>query len=206
MALSKYPVPDNVLRDICEYLGRYGRVKLICEGGELFLVSDDLPLMVEIAGTQAVKPLISATGEPRRLRVMPGLRGHVKQALVKIGYPVEDLAGYVDGESLSTPAPRGHADGDAVHRARLSARGRGRFHAGGARAGRQRVHRAPVRRGQDHRRHGGDGRAAIARRSSSRPTPWRCGSGSTSCSTRPRSPQTRSANIPACRNRSARSP
>jgi len=100
IALSKYPAPDNVLRDIREYLGRYGRVKLIAEGGELYLVSDDLPLMVEIAGTQAVKPLISPTSEPRRLRVQPGLRGHVKQALVKIGYPVEDLAGYVDGEHL----------------------------------------------------------------------------------------------------------
>jgi len=28
------------------------------------------------------------------------MRGHVKQALVKIGFPVEDLAGYVDGEHL----------------------------------------------------------------------------------------------------------
>jgi len=100
-AFSKYPIPENVLRDIREYLGRYGRVRLLREDGELFLVSDDLPLMVEIAGTATVKPFITPTGVATRLRVQPGLRGHVKQALVKIGYPVEDLAGYVNGESLT---------------------------------------------------------------------------------------------------------
>ena len=99
-ALAKYPVPGNVLRDIREYMGRYGRVRLINDDGELHLVSDDLPLMVEIAGTATIKPLISATGEATRLRVKAGMRGQIKQALVKIGYPVEDLAGYVDGEHL----------------------------------------------------------------------------------------------------------
>ncbi len=113
-ALSKYPIPENVLRDIREYLGRYGRVQLIKEDGELFLVSDDLPLMVEIAGTASVKPFISATGRATRLRVRPGMRGQVKQALVKIGYPVEDLAGYVEGEHLDIRLARGHRRGAAL--------------------------------------------------------------------------------------------
>ena len=98
---AKYPIPSNVLRDIQEYLGRYGRVKLISEDGELFLVSDDLPVMAEIATATTVKPLLIATASPTRLRVRPGMRGHIKQALVKIGFPVEDLAGYVDGEHMA---------------------------------------------------------------------------------------------------------
>jgi DNA excision repair protein ERCC-3 len=98
--LAKYPIPDNVQRDMREYLGRYGRVKLVKEGGNLFLVSVDVPLMLEIAGTATVRAMISPTDDVTRLRVLPGLRGHVKQALVKIGYPVEDLAGYVEGEHL----------------------------------------------------------------------------------------------------------
>jgi len=98
---SKYPVPQNVLRDIREYLGRYGRIKLIQDGNELFLVGEDAPLMVEIASTASVKPFLIPTDDLRRLRVLPGMRGHVKQALVKIGYPVEDLAGYVEGARLS---------------------------------------------------------------------------------------------------------
>ena len=99
--LSKYPVPDNVGRDIADYLSRYGRVKLIAEGGELYLVSDDLPLMVEIAGAAAAQRFVTPTASATRLRVVPGRRGHIKQALVKLGYPVEDLAGYVEGEPLA---------------------------------------------------------------------------------------------------------
>ena len=100
-AFSKYPIPDNVQRDIREYLSRYGRIRLIKEDGELYLLSDEVPLMVEIAGTKSIMPFISPTGIATRLRVQAGMRGHVKQALVKIGYPVEDLAGYVSGEHLT---------------------------------------------------------------------------------------------------------
>ncbi len=28
------------------------------------------------------------------------MRGHIKHALVEVGYPAEDLAGYVEGETL----------------------------------------------------------------------------------------------------------
>ncbi len=97
-ALAKYPVPQNVLRDIREHLGRYGRVQLIREENELFLVSTDHPLMVELAGAASVQSLLGPTGSPLRLRVRSGARGQVKQALIKLGYPVEDLAGYVQGE------------------------------------------------------------------------------------------------------------
>ena len=45
-AFSKYPLPDNVTRDIQDYVARYGRVKLIREGDQLFLVADDLTVMV----------------------------------------------------------------------------------------------------------------------------------------------------------------
>ena len=35
--------------------------------------------------------------------VHPSERGHLKQALLKIGWPAEDLAGYVDGEQHPSP-------------------------------------------------------------------------------------------------------
>ncbi len=39
--------------------------------------------------------------------VHPSERGHLKQALLKIGWPAEDLAGYVDGEAHPIDAGRG---------------------------------------------------------------------------------------------------
>jgi len=100
-AYSKYALPSNVVRDIQDYVGRYGRVRLVKEGNHLILESDDLVLIVEIMRHKRIQPYIEAQLGPTRVRVDPARRGHIKQALVQIGYPAEDLAGYVVGESLS---------------------------------------------------------------------------------------------------------
>ncbi len=100
-AYAKYPLPGNVVRDIEEYIGRFGRVKLIREGEQLILVSEDKALIAEIARHKKIQPFLLAQLGPTRLLVNPAMRGHIKQALVGIGYPAEDLAGYVTGEALS---------------------------------------------------------------------------------------------------------
>ena len=97
---SKYGLPNNVLRDIEDYMGRYGRVKLIREGEELFLFSEDPILIAEIAQHKRLQPYLRGQVGVDRLRLDPAMRGHIKQALVQIGFPAEDLAGYVDGEML----------------------------------------------------------------------------------------------------------
>lgn len=99
--LSKYDLPDNVRRDIVEYLSRYGRLKLIAAGAELHLVADDPLLIVEVSRQKQLKPYILRQVNPVTLAVDPARRGHVKHALVIIGYPAEDLAGYVSGETLA---------------------------------------------------------------------------------------------------------
>ena len=97
---SKYPVPGNVQVDVADYISRYGRVKLIRNGEDFLLVSDDVALMAELVRHKLLIPYIIAQTDPHTLRVDPARRGHIKQALVNIGYPAEDLAGYVDGEAL----------------------------------------------------------------------------------------------------------
>jgi DNA excision repair protein ERCC-3 len=97
---SKYPVPDNVRVDIVEYISRYGRVRLTREDSHLFLESDDAALMAELARHKRLAPYILEKVSPLRLRMDPLRRGHIKQALVWIGYPAEDLAGYVQGAPL----------------------------------------------------------------------------------------------------------
>ncbi|MEM7119328.1 MAG: DNA repair helicase XPB, partial [Chloroflexota bacterium] len=98
---SKYPLPENVAFDIRAYIERYGLVKMVRRDNDLLLISDDVPLMVELAQHKALKPYIQAKEDAYSIRIDPGRRGHVKQALVNIGYPAEDLAGYVTGDQLS---------------------------------------------------------------------------------------------------------
>ncbi len=97
---AKYQLPGNIARDIQDYMSRYGRLKLIREGENLLLVSDDAILMVEIVQHKKVQRYIISQLGPTRLLINPAFRGHIKQALLQIGYPAEDLAGYVTGDEL----------------------------------------------------------------------------------------------------------
>jgi DNA excision repair protein ERCC-3 len=104
---SKYPLPGNVRVDIVDLISRYGRVKLAWRddatsstGQSLVLFSDDRALIAELGRHKLLKPYIEAEIGPFELKLNPAMRGHIKQALVNIGYPAEDLAGYVQGEAL----------------------------------------------------------------------------------------------------------
>ncbi len=101
---SKYMVPTNVVADIRDYVSRYGRVKLDrLDEHALVLMCDNPTLMIELSRHKTVAPLLSQQIDETRFRVQPGNRGHLKQALIKIGFPVEDLAGYTDGDRLEIP-------------------------------------------------------------------------------------------------------
>lgn len=98
---SRYPVPDTVCIDIAEQVSRYGRVRLTRSDSSLFLESDDPRLLTELSHHKLLRPYVVEELGPARLRVDPSKRGHIKQALVAVGYPGEDLAGYVPGAPLS---------------------------------------------------------------------------------------------------------
>jgi DNA excision repair protein ERCC-3 len=97
---SKYPLPDNVKVDIADSIGRYGRLKLNFDEGRLLVVADSPALIMEIERHRHFAPLIQAKLSPTVLQIDPGMRGHVKRVLLQIGFPAEDLAGYLDGAPL----------------------------------------------------------------------------------------------------------
>jgi len=99
--LSKFPLPDNLRQDIADYVSRYGRVQLVKsdETNELMLKSADPLLLTEVWHNKTVRPYLLEQ-RPEGLVVDPERRGHVKQAMIKIGFPVEDLAGYIHGAPL----------------------------------------------------------------------------------------------------------
>ncbi|HVA26472.1 MAG TPA: DNA repair helicase XPB [Chloroflexota bacterium] len=108
---SKWDVPGNVLADIREYAGRYGRLKLTKVAGALLLEADDPLLATELWHHKQANPLLVERVDDRRFRVDLLERGRLKQTLVKLGFPVEDLAGYVEGEHLELSLRRQLADG-----------------------------------------------------------------------------------------------
>jgi DNA excision repair protein ERCC-3 len=97
---SKYDVPGNIVHDIRDYVGRYGRLKLYKEDGLLLLRAGDNLLMTEIRHNKAIQKYLLAPVDARTVEIPLLERGRVKQALLKLGFPVEDLAGYTDGEFL----------------------------------------------------------------------------------------------------------
>ncbi len=78
----------------------YGLLKLVREGDDLVLTSEDHAIIAEVWNSKTVRAHLLENLGPGRLQVHPRMRGHVKQALIRIGFPVEDLAGYVEGDPL----------------------------------------------------------------------------------------------------------
>ncbi|MBC8444867.1 MAG: DEAD/DEAH box helicase [Chloroflexi bacterium] len=108
-AHSKYDVPSNVTVDIADYISRYGRLKLVRArpgraddgtGQTLFLVSDDPALIAQVAHHKTLQSFVLEQIDDTTLKVNPAQRGQIKQALIRFGFPAEDLAGYVEGAGL----------------------------------------------------------------------------------------------------------
>lgn len=100
-AYSRYDIPDNIVFEIRDYISRYGRLKLYkLEDGQLVIEVDDPVLLVQLMNEPSIKPYAKKMDGDNRVLVDPGDRGNIKIALIKIGFPVEDLAGYVSGAPL----------------------------------------------------------------------------------------------------------
>ena len=103
---SRFPVPASVYTDIRETVGRYGRLviersSIGDDESALVLRGSDVAVLTEVARNKRIQPLLIAHPSADTYVVDPWARGHIKQELLKIGWPAEDLAGYTSG----TPHP-----------------------------------------------------------------------------------------------------
>ncbi|MBG0739672.1 DEAD/DEAH box helicase [Paeniglutamicibacter antarcticus] len=99
---SRFPVPHALLIDVAETMSRYGRLRLEKDPVHgLVLRTDDYPVLEEVIRARKIEPLLGPRIDPMTVVVHASARGALKQLLLKIGWPAEDLAGYVDG----TPHP-----------------------------------------------------------------------------------------------------
>ncbi|WP_436701648.1 DNA repair helicase XPB [Nocardioides sp. BYT-33-1] len=102
---SRYPVPHALLVDVAETMARYGRLRLEKHPVHgLVLASSDRPVLEEVLRAKKVAGMLGARiddlpHDEQGVAVHPSERGNLKQALLKLGWPAEDYAGYVDGEA-----------------------------------------------------------------------------------------------------------
>ncbi|GGQ69654.1 DNA repair helicase XPB [Couchioplanes azureus] len=97
---SRYPVPHALLVDVAETMDRYGRLQLVNDPSHgLVLRGLDKIVLIEVAKSKKLAGMLGARIDDETIVVHASERGRLKQALLKLGWPAEDLAGYVDGEA-----------------------------------------------------------------------------------------------------------
>ena len=96
---SSYDIPKNIVKQIESSILKYGRIKIIKEDDDkYYLISDDESIIEEVLHYKAMVKYIKREVNDNKIEIDPIYRGHIKLALINIGYPVEDLAGYKTGE------------------------------------------------------------------------------------------------------------
>jgi len=97
---SRYAVAHALLLDIADVMGRYGRLRIESHPVHgLVLISTDVAVLTEVMRAKKVAPLLGTKVDDETVTVHPSQRGHLKQALLRLGWPAEDFAGYVDGQA-----------------------------------------------------------------------------------------------------------
>ncbi len=110
LTFSRYAVPHALLVDVAETMARYGRLRLDKHPVHgLVLSSIDKAVFEEVVRSKKIAGMIGerldTLPDPEKpdsdvtVAVHPSQRGNLKQALLKLGWPAEDFAGYVDGEA-----------------------------------------------------------------------------------------------------------
>lgn len=100
---SRFAVPENIVFEIQDYMSRYGRIALEkhpeCDDVLLLRCSDEF-LAAELLNQRWFESFVVQKLDDCTISVKGHLRGHLKQALIRQGFPVEDRAGYRSGKAL----------------------------------------------------------------------------------------------------------
>ena len=97
---SRYAVPHSLLVDVAETMSRYGRLRLEADPVHgLILITTDVGVLEEVIRAKKIAPLLGVRIDKETIAVHPSQRGAIKQSLLRLGWPAEDFAGYVDGQA-----------------------------------------------------------------------------------------------------------
>ncbi|MGH8791846.1 MAG: DNA repair helicase XPB [Stackebrandtia sp.] len=100
LTYARYPVPHSLLLDVTETMDRYGRLQLQKHPAHgLVLHGLDSAVLAEVTRSKRLAGMLGSHVDDDTVVVHGSERGRLKQALLKLGWPAEDHAGYVDGEA-----------------------------------------------------------------------------------------------------------
>jgi DNA excision repair protein ERCC-3 len=108
---SRYALPQNVIDNINEVMGRFGKLVLEPGNGGLVLRCVDAIMLENLKRQPKIALLVGEQVDEYRISVPPQNRGLLKQALIAVGFPVHDIAGYVDGDPMTVELNKQCKDG-----------------------------------------------------------------------------------------------
>jgi DNA excision repair protein ERCC-3 len=132
---SRYDLPHNLITEVETFMERYGQVRILRRDGKLILETDDPVLMSEIHNHRQIAPYIEQPIDERSAYLLPHTRGMIKMALTNIGFPAEDLAGYVEGAPLTVDVREKTLEGKPLRLRDYQKDAAQVFHAGGSEMG-----------------------------------------------------------------------
>jgi DNA excision repair protein ERCC-3 len=96
---AKFAIPSSVRVDISETMDRYGKLVIRRNPeGVLLLTSESPAILLEASRSPKIAALLGLRVSEDSFEVLAFARGSLKQELLKLGWPAEDLAGYTPGE------------------------------------------------------------------------------------------------------------
>jgi len=94
---SKYAIPDNVLEEMRRTFARYGQLILTKDDEQtLRLTISDPFIAAQVAKEKSLTNKIRQQIADDTFLIDPAQRGVLKHALIKLGFPVDDQAGFKD--------------------------------------------------------------------------------------------------------------
>ena len=95
---AKFAIPSSVRVDISETMDRYGKLVIRRNpDGVLLLTSESTAILLEASRSPRIAALLGPRVSEDSFEVLAFARGSLKQELLKLGWPAEDLAGYTPG-------------------------------------------------------------------------------------------------------------
>ncbi len=131
-AYSRFDLPHNLIYEVETFMERYGQVRIVREDGRMILEAQDPALLTEIRNHRQTSALIDSVIDEHRVSLFPHTRGAVKMALTNIGFPAEDLAGYVSGAPLDVDIRGQTLEGKPLNLRQYQNDAVQVFHAGGS--------------------------------------------------------------------------
>lgn len=98
---SKFEVPQHIKNEIRGFVNRYGIVSFEKDKGSLILKSKQAEIIDELMDHEPINKYFKSRINQLTIAIEEDARGVLKQEMLKLGYPVKDLAGYQEGQPLA---------------------------------------------------------------------------------------------------------